>query len=452
MPAKACTQRVGVLNSDGKPVPTPQRLFVDDSVYADIYEVDRIRIEQTVAAGIEAIFILLGRSDLSKRQDPISFDKMEAMLVSHLNKVLGKLIHTRRLDVGVPQAYVDKTILLLQLFHHGRKSFTVKEMERITGMLIFIASTAPWIKFILSHVYTSITAAIGDNTAFLKRTNKQFRLLLKQARTATAVTRSSTFAQSETAKQIHSCPRQHWINRTLREELHLILAALKSRKLSLRTPIAHLVRRDPSATAWSDSCLYAAGGFSINMSFWWYIEWPEEIRKHTLVYIRSNKDGKLISINVLEYAAQLITYAAAYHFYHNNPDPSDPYPMVLFYADNRCSESWMDKACNSSLIGRALSRTQCAMMINNNVGHYTGHVTTKQNIISDRFSRIKLETNSMRGFLSIVQDYLALAGCKRFQPSAVLILHLMDAISQKKCIDPIEANASILNNPGQIIS
>ena len=78
VPAKACTQRVGALNSDGKPVPTLQRLFVDDSVYADIYKVDRIRIEQTVAAGIEAIFILLGCSDLSKRQDPISFDKMEA--------------------------------------------------------------------------------------------------------------------------------------------------------------------------------------------------------------------------------------------------------------------------------------------------------------------------------------------------------------------------------------
>jgi len=68
---------------------------------------------------------------------------MEAMLVLHLNKVLGKLIHTRRLDVGIPQAYVDKTIRLLQPFHHKQESFTVKEMETITGMIIFIASTAP---------------------------------------------------------------------------------------------------------------------------------------------------------------------------------------------------------------------------------------------------------------------------------------------------------------------
>jgi len=172
VPAKACTQRTGVLDSDGNPVPTPQQLFVDYSVYANVYEVDRARIEQTVAVGIEAIFILLGQSDLTKRQDPIYFDKMEAMIVSHLNKVLGKLIHTRRLDVSIPQAYVDKTIRLLQPFHHKQKLFTVKEIETITGMLIFIASTAPWVKFLLSHVYTSVTAAIGDNTAHLRRTNK----------------------------------------------------------------------------------------------------------------------------------------------------------------------------------------------------------------------------------------------------------------------------------------
>ena len=452
VPAKSCTQRKGVLQADETPAPTPQRLFVDDSVYADIYEDDRVRIEQTVAAGIETIFILLGSSDLDKRQDPISFEKMEAMMVSHLNKILGKLLHTRRLDVGVPASYVRKTIHLLEPFHNKRKSFTVKEMETLTGMLIFIASTAPWLKFLLSHVYTSITAAIGENTSHLHRTNKQFRAMLKDARDTTVTTRVSTFAQSHTARAVHSCPKKHWINRTLKEELHIILSALRSRHMSLRTPIAHLVRRDPSSIAWSDSCLFAAGGYSIDMKFWWYIEWPDEIKKHTLVYVQNNKDGTLISINVLEYAAILVNYAAAYNFYHTNPDPSDPFPMVLFYADNTASESWTEKACNSSLIGRALSRLQCSMMMNNNVGVHTAHITTTDNIIADRISRIKRETNSMRGFSSILQDYPALAGCKRFQPSAALISHLMDAISQKKFIDPMEVNSSILSNPGQIIS
>ena len=99
---------------------------------------------------------------------------------------------------------------------------------------------------------------------------------------------------------------------------------------------------------------------------------------------------------MLEYAAILVNYAAAYHFYHINPDPSDPFPMVLFYADNTASESWMEKACNSSLIGRALSRLQCAMMMNNNVGIRTAHITTNKNVIADHISRIKRKTNSIQ--------------------------------------------------------
>ena len=329
VPAKACTQCRGVLDDRGHPLPTPQRLFVDDSVYAEIYEHNRQRIEQTVAAGIEAIFILLGHSDLSKRQDPISFDKMEDMIISHMNKVLGQIIDTRQLDVGVPPAYIKKVLAAMKPFHRERKSFAIKEMETITGMLIFIAGSVPWLRFLLSQVYTSIAAALGDNTAHLRRTNKQFRRFLKEAESSLSSDMVRTYAQSETARSIHSSTRQHWINRTLREEFLLITRALSSKHLNLRTKLSHLVRRDPSAQAWSDSCLYAAGGYSITMGFWWYLEWPPEVRKYTLIYVRNNKDGSLISINVLEYAALLINYAATYHYYSTHPDQSDPYPVVL---------------------------------------------------------------------------------------------------------------------------
>ena len=450
--AKACSQRRGVLDKDGKPLPTPQRLFVDDSVYAEIYEDDRERIEQTIAAGIEAIFILLGRSDLSKRQDPISFDKMEEQMVAAINKLLGVIIDTHQLDVGVPPSYITSTLRHLCAFHPGRKRFRVKEIERVTGMLIHIAGTAPWLKFLLSHVYSSVTDALGANKDFFVKTDKQFREMLKDAKSKEVSERERSFAQAETSRQIHSGNKGHFINKTLREELHLIIEALSSGRLKRRTPIGHLVRRDPSGRARSNSCLYAAGGFSTDMGFWWYIEWPASVRKHTLVYVRNNKDGKLISINVLEYAAILINYAASYHYHHTHPDPEDPYPTVLLEADNRASESWTEKGCKSSLIGRSLARLQCAMTINNNVAVHTGHVTTKQNVIADRISRMISETNSMREFPSIVQDYPELRGCKRFQPSSELISLVMDAISQKKLSDPMEINRVILKTPGRIIS
>ena len=119
-------------------------------------------------------------------------------------------------------------------------------------MLVFIASTAPWVKFLLSHVYTSITAAIDNNTSHLARTNTQFRTILKEACDTTVSTRVSTFVQSKTAITVHSSPHKHWINKTLHDELHILLTALESPHLSVHTPIEHLVHRDPSAIAWSN--------------------------------------------------------------------------------------------------------------------------------------------------------------------------------------------------------
>ena len=72
-----------------------------------------------------------------------------------------------------------------------------------------------------------------------------------------------------------------------------------------------------------------------------YLEWPKEILECNLKFIKKNKNGNLISINILKYAAGLINYAAAYHYFLIHPDPNDPYPVVKFFLDNTASESWI---------------------------------------------------------------------------------------------------------------
>ena len=148
----------------------------------------------------------------------------------------------------------------------------------------------------------------------------------------------------------------------------------------------------------------------------------------------------------------IINYVAAYHFYKHNPDPTDPFPLVRLFGDSTTAESWMSKACTSSLIGRALGRVLCALMIDNPVGTDVDHVTSKENEVADRISRIKSDTDTLLGIDSLMQDFPALTGCKRFQPSSKLISLLMDAISQRKLIDPLEVNSRILGTPGQIIT
>ena len=88
-PAVQDSLNQGVLR-DRELVETPHDFYVDDDLYAELFDI--IRIERAVAASIEAIFILLGESALHLRQDPISFDKMEETMVSFVIAPWGKLL------------------------------------------------------------------------------------------------------------------------------------------------------------------------------------------------------------------------------------------------------------------------------------------------------------------------------------------------------------------------
>ena len=189
----------------------------------------------------------------------------------------------------------------------GRNSHVI--LTRWHNHILYLPHHNKRVKFILGQMYISIAVAIGDNTAYLHRTNKQFRKLLKEAKNLHPPTRTSTFAQLASAQQKHSCPKGHCINTTLREELRVFVRALQFWRMNFRTLIAHLVRRNSSAQAWSNSSLRATGGYSIAMGFWWYLKWPKLIHNCTLIDVRNKVDDYLISINVLEYIALLITYA-----------------------------------------------------------------------------------------------------------------------------------------------
>ena len=131
------------------------------------------------------------------------------MIVSYLNKILGQILDTCRLNVGVPPLFVADTLQLLEPFHSKCNTFTVKKIERIDEMIIFIASSAPWMKFLLSQIYIYIAAGIGGNTTYLTRTNMQFHQLLKEAHPSVEHTRSNTFALPEMPRQVHSCNHTH---------------------------------------------------------------------------------------------------------------------------------------------------------------------------------------------------------------------------------------------------
>ena len=173
------------------------------------------------------------------------------------------------------------------------------------------------------------------------------------------------------------------------------------------------------------------------------------MRALTLRFVKNNKDGTLISINALEYAALIINYVAACHHFLTNEDCLDPHPSVLLFADNTAAESWAIKGCKSSAVGRHLGLLQCALMINNPVGISTEHVSTKTNIIADRILRVKKETDILPSFHSLMQDFPQLKSCCRFHPSVELVSLVTGMLLQKSSVDPLEASRRLLAGLGR---
>eukprot|EP00957_Ditylum_brightwellii_P113540 8657164-Ditylum_brightwellii.AAC.1 len=67
-----------------------------------------------------------------------------------------------------------------------------------------------------------------------------------------------------------------------------------------------MIPRDPGFMAADDSSLFAAGGFSTQLQFWWHLEWPDEIHARSIEGIETDNHGKLISIIILEYITVIL--------------------------------------------------------------------------------------------------------------------------------------------------
>ena len=88
-------------------------------------------------------------------------------------------------------------------------------------------------------------------------------------------------------------------------------------------------------------------------------------------------------------------------------------------------------------------------MINNPLGINVAHVTSKDNVVADRISRILTEANLLSDMQPLFQDYPALQSCQRFRPSAELTSLISDTLLHKQFVDPLLASRTILAAPGR---
>ena len=98
--------------------------------------------------------------------------QLHCLLVSLAPLSHATLVHINRCSSQTQQSVYNS---------HPSWSFTISEIETLTGQLGYIVSSSPWLRYLMPHFYTSIAVAFKHNKAFLIHAHHDFRTLLREA-------------------------------------------------------------------------------------------------------------------------------------------------------------------------------------------------------------------------------------------------------------------------------
>jgi hypothetical protein len=240
--------------------------------------------------------------------------------------MLGLIINTNTLTVVIPPNYVKEVLNLINTTWHSHcHCFTVREAQRLTGKLGHLAEGAQWVFHMLMHLYASIAYALAENKRLLIDSSPEFRSICLSLKIgnfpclAKDQVKHINHSIKRAARQVHRAKFEFDINKTMPQEIDFFrVKLLPEFNIKWETPIAHIIPRMPRFTSFGDCCLEGTGGYSPLLGYWWHIPFPNKVKQCPLLHKKDNKDGHLISINVLEFVTVIIIFFCVGPCSHGN--------------------------------------------------------------------------------------------------------------------------------------
>ncbi len=179
--AVPCSMNKGTLDTQGNRAKLPARIYVDDAL---MLALSKCHIMQVLAALIEAIFVIMGKPDTTVQQCPLAMDKWLELIVAPKQRMLGRIIDTNTLTVGIPPNYVKEVLDLINTtLHLHRCCFTIGEAQRLTGKLGHLAEGAQLVFHLLTHLYASIAYGLAKNKRLHLNSSPEFRSICLSLKT-----------------------------------------------------------------------------------------------------------------------------------------------------------------------------------------------------------------------------------------------------------------------------
>ncbi len=87
-----------------------------------------------------------------------------------------------------------------------------------------------------------------------------------------------------------------------------------------------------------------------------------------LLHLKDNSDETFISINCLKYVTIILNCCALIVMFATRKTNDNPHLVVLCVTDNTSALKWTLHTSKKLIIGRALARFFCGLLIGSNVG------------------------------------------------------------------------------------
>ncbi len=159
-------------------------------------------------------------------------------------------------------------------------------------------------------------------------------------------------------------------------------------KISFKTPIAFIIPRTPSASVVGNSSLASCGSYSIDLCFWWFVPFPDEIIAKTLLHLKNDSEQNFVLINVLEYVTVILNNCGTLTAYLKYGPIEDPHAVVLCVTNNIISKNWTTHTCKRSIIGGALACFVCGLKIGSQVGINAKWISMTNTKIANKISQL----------------------------------------------------------------
>jgi hypothetical protein len=113
------------------------------------------------------------------------------------------------------------------------------------------------------------------------------------------------------------------------------------------------------------------------------------------LHLKNNESKNFISINCLKYVMIIINYCAAITTLLESQITTDPHPVVLCVTDNTSTKNWTMHTSKKSIIGCALARFFCGLLIGSDAG-------IMQNGLARLLIRLRTRSQGSRNLLTIL--------------------------------------------------